>query len=69
MASVVIQSLVVASPFVYAQYGFYLQFCNGNDRPAWCANRLPLLYTYVQQKYWCVLPLACFTLAARFDHA
>jgi hypothetical protein len=51
----------VAAPFIYAQVGFYRQFCldrvnPGVTPPAWCAGRLPLLYTHVQRTYWYAVP-------------
>ena len=55
-AGVVLPALVV-SPFVISQIHWYQQFCPSNTldgRPEWCSNRLPLVYTYVQEKYWLV---------------
>lgn len=35
--------------FLYPQYVAYTELCPG--RP-WCENRIPLIYTFVQQEYW-----------------
>ena len=42
-------------PFIGHQVVAYLTFCRQEDssrHPAWCSNKPPFIYTYVQGKYW-----------------
>ena len=34
------------------QYNGYRAFCQNSSPAEWCSQRLPLIYTYVQRKYW-----------------
>ncbi|CED83330.1 Predicted Dolichyl-phosphate-mannose-protein mannosyltransferase [Phaffia rhodozyma] len=56
----------VFAPFVFSQIQLYQQFCldvpSLNLTPEWCARRMPVVYTYVQEKYWNVGFLRYFTL-------
>ncbi|KIP08294.1 glycosyltransferase family 76 protein, partial [Phlebiopsis gigantea 11061_1 CR5-6] len=50
-----ILTCVVFTPFVYHQYNAYRAFCldvSASNLSPWCASRLPLVYGYVQAKYW-----------------
>ncbi|PBK91344.1 mannosyltransferase [Armillaria gallica] len=40
---------VIFSPFIYQNFSAYLAFCPGPD---WCNKSVPLIYPYVQAKYW-----------------
>jgi GPI mannosyltransferase 2 len=37
--------------FAWWQYSAWEQYCTSNPQQ-WCANRLPLIYSYVQSHYW-----------------
>jgi phosphatidylinositol glycan class V len=39
-------------PFIAHNYAAYLAFCSAADAPQWCAHRLPLIYPFVQSRYW-----------------
>ncbi|KAJ7350240.1 glycosyltransferase family 76 protein [Mycena albidolilacea] len=39
-------------PFIAHNYAAYLAFCSATDAPEWCARRLPLIYSFVQVRYW-----------------
>jgi len=43
---------IVAAPFVASQSAGYHQFCGEGQRP-WCGDRLPIIYSFVQEHYWC----------------
>ncbi|KAJ7497142.1 glycosyltransferase family 76 protein [Mycena latifolia] len=46
-------SAMPLTPFVAHNYAAYLAFCAGPAPPAaWCARPLPLIYYYVQERYW-----------------
>ncbi|KAL6308172.1 GPI mannosyltransferase 2 [Sparassis latifolia] len=50
--AVALTSLTVM-PFVSHQYTAYRAFCGGSATPApWCISVPPLIYSYVQAKYW-----------------
>ncbi|KAK0461400.1 glycosyltransferase family 76 protein [Desarmillaria tabescens] len=40
---------VIFAPFIYHNLSAYLAFCPGAD---WCNKSIPLIYPYVQAKYW-----------------
>lgn len=45
--------LVSVTPFVLHQYHAYLSFCHDSfSRPEWCERAVPLIYSYVQERYW-----------------
>ncbi|CAO3628517.1 unnamed protein product [Mucor fragilis] len=46
----IIYTLITASGFALFQYYAYTEFCS-LDRP-WCADRIPLIYSFVQKEYW-----------------
>ncbi|KAJ6593727.1 GPI mannosyltransferase 2 [Mycena capillaripes] len=48
----VVLSALPFAPFVAHNYAAYLAFCTAADSPAWCARRLPLIYSHVQVRYW-----------------
>ncbi|KAK7692820.1 hypothetical protein QCA50_004455 [Cerrena zonata] len=42
-------------PFIGHQTVAYIAFCRNSSpgyNPPWCSNKMPLIYTYVQSKYW-----------------
>lgn len=52
---VVISGCILATGFLYPQYLAFQEFCCGSDfkyRPIWCENRIPSIYTWVQDHYW-----------------
>ncbi|KAF7362036.1 GPI mannosyltransferase 2 [Mycena venus] len=48
----VILSALPFTPFIAHNYTAYLAFCTAPSAPEWCARRLPLIYSYVQVRYW-----------------
>ncbi|KAJ7715125.1 glycosyltransferase family 76 protein [Mycena metata] len=40
------------TPFIAHNYAAYLAFCTAELPGAWCARRLPLIYSHVQEHYW-----------------
>eukprot|EP00052_Salpingoeca_macrocollata_P023095 m.202430 g.202430 ORF g.202430 m.202430 type:complete len:423 (+) comp21955_c1_seq3:2269-3537(+) len=63
------QIAVVAVPMVVFQAGAHNAFCRGGsdptpdtEMPSWCRSSLPLIYPYVQSKYWNIGLLHYFTL-------
>ncbi|KAJ6607776.1 GPI mannosyltransferase 2 [Mycena sp. CBHHK59/15] len=50
----VVLAALPLTPFVAHNYAAYLAFCAAprTDAPAWCANRVPLIYSHVQARYW-----------------
>jgi GPI mannosyltransferase 2 len=47
--------VISISGFGLWQYDAWRTFCLSETPPEWCFYRLPLIYTYVQRKYWYVL--------------
>lgn len=59
-------SLLVFTPFLVHQYDAYRIFCSDSSpdiRPPWCLDTFPLIYGYVQAKYWDVGFLRYWTLS------
>ncbi len=53
--SIVFAGSLLGACFLYPQYLAYQEFCSGpesKDRPPWCSNRIPSIYTWVQDHYW-----------------
>lgn len=50
--STIVAGLCVAAGFVIPQYIAYQQYCSGKIQQPWCANTLPLIFSYVQSHYW-----------------
>lgn len=47
----------ITAPFVGSQIVFYKQFCTGwkeGGEHKWCGKSIPLVYTFVQHRYWYV---------------
>ncbi|KAJ1679516.1 ER membrane glycoprotein subunit of the GPI transamidase complex-like protein [Spiromyces aspiralis] len=67
VASIACLALVASSGYIGFQYYGYRSFClaagsRAPDRPSWCESSIPLLYGYVQDRYWNVGFLRYFTL-------
>lgn len=54
---------MVVAPVILHQIAGYLQFCTDSNAPDWCSARLPLIYSYVQSKYWDVGLFRYWTIA------
>ncbi|KAL1743138.1 glycosyltransferase family 76 protein [Schizophyllum fasciatum] len=54
--------MLVFAPFTYHQYTGYRAFCTTSNKPEWCNNALPLIYSHVQSAYWNVGFLRYWTL-------
>ncbi|KAF8170181.1 GPI mannosyltransferase 2 [Mycena galopus ATCC 62051] len=50
--SCLVLSALPFTPFIAHNYAAYRAFCSAADPPEWCARRLPLIYSYVQVRYW-----------------
>ena len=49
------QCAAIVAPLAAFQFWGWLRFCAGRDvssAPAWCADRVPYIYGYVQSHYW-----------------
>ena len=44
--------LVSLGGFVWWQYSAWEQYCTSSAPEPWCSNRIPLIYSHVQSKYW-----------------
>lgn len=58
----VLLTAIMFMPFVWFQYSAYLAFCTAVSSAPWCSNLPPLIYGYVQEKYWNVGFLRYWTL-------
>jgi len=45
-------TLVSLAGFAWWQYSAWEQYCTSPTPEQWCSNRLPLIYSHVQTKYW-----------------
>ncbi|KAF7376005.1 GPI mannosyltransferase 2 [Mycena sanguinolenta] len=50
--SCVVLSVLPFAPFIAHNSAAYFAFCSAADPPEWCMRRLPLIYSYVQARYW-----------------
>jgi phosphatidylinositol glycan class V len=55
-------SALPLTPFLAHNYAAYIAFCTADSPEAWCARRLPLIYSHVQARYWNVGFLRYWTL-------
>jgi hypothetical protein len=53
---------IITSPFLAGQWYWYTQLCPAAE---WCSNSIPLVYSHVQAKYWCVPNSTPLTQARR----
>ncbi|KAJ6558584.1 glycosyltransferase family 76 protein [Mycena vulgaris] len=59
----IVLSALPLTPFIAHNYAAYVAFCTGPEPPAaWCARRLPLIYSHVQDRYWNIGFLRYWTL-------
>jgi phosphatidylinositol glycan class V len=56
-------SCLIVSPIILHQAAAFVQFCTEGESPEWCQRRVPLIYSYVQAKYWNVGLLRYWTLS------
>jgi phosphatidylinositol glycan class V len=45
-------ALVSVAGFVWWQRSAWEQYCSSPEPAEWCSNRIPLVYSHVQNKYW-----------------
>lgn len=59
-----LRCLFIISPFIAFQaYGYYNMCVRGtsNEMRPWCKAKLPLLYNYIQSRYWYVGTFSTFS--------
>lgn len=44
--------IICLGGFAWWQYSAWEQYCLSSTPESWCSNRLPLIYSHVQSKYW-----------------
>lgn len=52
---IVLAGALVGICFLFPQYLAYREFCvepEAQYRASWCTNRIPSIYTWVQDRYW-----------------
>lgn len=51
---VIIGGLMIGAAFFGIQYYAYTIYCTSSSTSSaeWCTNRIPLIYSYIQSKYW-----------------
>ncbi|KAL7751963.1 ER membrane glycoprotein subunit of the GPI transamidase complex-like protein [Sorochytrium milnesiophthora] len=52
LAKVILCCIITVMPFAGFQYHAFRLFCKAQNGPEWCAWRVPLIYSYVQARYW-----------------
>ena len=65
------QCAAIIAPLAALQFYGYLRFCSrqpSGDVPAWCAERVPYIYGYVQSHYWGVGFLNYWQLSQASSH-
>ena len=45
---------VITLPFLLVQRDAYIRFCLPVKSRPWCRRRVPLVYPFVQEHYWCI---------------
>ena len=56
-----LQGAVALAPFILFQYYGYMLYCKGKDSdPEWCDWKVPIPYSYIQDRYWNVGVLRYF---------
>lgn len=45
-------ALISMAGFAWWQYSAWEQYCSTPEPAEWCSNRIPLIYSHVQNKYW-----------------